>query len=190
MVFYFDPDFYQFEYGKWQRAGAIIVVTDTTWKATNLALTGWQNLSFNDSAWGIAVEQTGGSWGPPTDHIPGTTGKYIWFPADVQSNTTDAYFRKKFIVAQGDLPSIAILSMFVDTDYEVYVNGTLVGVSADQTWQTAAEQYNVTAQLVVGQNIIAVHGINILGTPAAVLADLRPFVDTYSSCSRSSISLR
>ncbi len=125
------------------------IVTDITWKGSTTGPVGWTSNSFNDTSWGYAVEQDPSWHGNPTTLIPDTTAKTIWYPSSIYWNTSNAYFRKSINLTQ--VPTSATLNISVDDDYELYVNGTLVGVNNDNGW-AGTQQYNVLNMLVIGQN--------------------------------------
>lgn len=70
----------------------------------------------------------------------------------------EAFFRKKFKLEE--LPQSAVLRIFVDTGYELFLNGRLV--AAVNEWNNIRD-YDVRLFLKKGRNVIAVHGINSAG---------------------------
>lgn len=76
--------------------------------------------------------------------------KNIW-----SNNDKEGYFRKKINI--DTMPSKAFARIYVDTGYELYINGRFVA-SVDEWCNT--RDYDVLLFLKQGENIIAVHGIN------------------------------
>ena len=68
----------------------------------------------------------------------------------------EAFFRKKFKLEE--LPQSAVLRIFVDTGYELFLNGRLVATVNE--WNNIRD-YDVRLFLKKGRNVIAVHGINL-----------------------------
>ncbi len=70
----------------------------------------------------------------------------------------EAFFRKDFELE--NQPESAILRIFVDTGYELFLNGRFIA-HVDE-WNNMRD-YNVRMYLKPGRNVIAVHGINSAG---------------------------
>jgi len=149
------------------------VVTDTSWKASGVVETNWQELSFDDSTWPNAVDD-----GPnmiihdvsnppePGDLIPGTTAKFIW-----ESNTYDnEVFLRKKINIDGPIVS-AVLKITVDNNFTSYINGSELPEMAGKYDWTTVDQYDVSEILQSGENVIAIHAKNAGGYVGA-LAEL------------------
>jgi len=143
------------------------VVTDTDWKASKSSSTGWTTISFNDSPWANAEKAHIIDWGPAKNHIPETIAKYIWYG----SRLSHSYFRKTFDLEQK--PSSATLYIFVDDDYKVYINGTLIDNNANGSTDPTAQYTNIANYLVAGKNVIAIDALDVHSPQACVLADLR-----------------
>ncbi len=81
---------------------------------------------------------------------------WIWSPAYEKDDAPvgNCYFRKTFSLGKVELGQVQIVC---DNQYELYVNGKVVGRGAD--WRKM-EVYDITALLVPGQNVIAVKGTN------------------------------
>jgi len=74
------------------------------------------------------------------------------------SNPKENYFRKHFNL--NNLPSLAVLRIFVDTGYELFINGRFVA-KVDE-WSNTRD-YEVNALLKQGNNLIAIRGMNHSG---------------------------
>lgn len=70
----------------------------------------------------------------------------------------EAFFRKTFELEKQ--PEQAVLRIFVDTGYELFLNGRFVAYVDE--WNNTRD-YNVRMYLTPGRNVIAVHGINSAG---------------------------
>ena len=85
--------------------------------------------------------------------------KNIW-----SKNNNEGYFRKQFTLET--LPGKAYVRIFVDTGYELFINGRLA--AAVDEWCNTRD-YEISAFLKEGINLIAVHGINHSGHRAFAL---------------------
>jgi hypothetical protein len=144
------------------------IVTDTSWTASAVSESGWTSTSLDDSAWLNAEERTGCD-GLPRDWIPGATGVYIWYPSS--GFKPDAYLRKTFYLAAD--PSFARVYILAHDDYELYINGSLVGSDSNGAPSYPPDQYDVASLLADGSNTIAVHGSHSTGGCESVLGELR-----------------
>jgi len=130
------------------------MVTDTSWKTAANEQIGWTTATFDDSTWVNAFAQHDYFY-DAADH----THLAIWgTPEGTPSSVS--YIRKSFSLPS--VPDSANFTIGVDDDYEIYVNGTLVGFDLNGyagPWAT----YSVAEFLHAGANVIAVKGINTGG---------------------------
>lgn len=77
--------------------------------------------------------------------------RHIWGPV----SKDDCYLRRSFSLT--NKPSSAVLRLFADTGYELFLNGRLV--AALDEWSNT-RTYDVRVFLQPGMNLIAVHGVN------------------------------
>lgn len=146
------------------------------WRQTRTPAAGWQNLSFDDSAWGSAVDEGAlgtSPWG--TLGFPsGSLARWIWdYDSRAGSDTNTVYFRRKFYTAQAS----QTLAITADNSFVVYVNGTQVG--SGNNWQTVYS-FPVTLNTGATGNVIAVQVTNG-GGPGGFIADLRGSLDPAAS---------
>ena len=137
--------------GSWLSAQTINIMTDVTWKATNpKPPTGWNtDLSFDDSAWQFAVKDGAH---PNNNHI--------WFES-INSADAPAYawFRKVFTL---DQPATLAEGIFtLDDNGQVYVNGHKI-IDDNGTGASSFDLMVDPSFFNVGQNLIAVHGADVL----------------------------
>lgn len=154
-------------------ADPLPIVSDTSWAISNNSDSGWQNESYDDSAWYAAVDQGGvgvlpwnnGSW---IGYMPaGSAAKWIWYRASNndsvdQENGVTTYFRKRF----SSISASATLYISADNDYSVYLNGSLIATGSGGR---AALPISV---LTNASNILAISVTNN-GGPAGLLVDVR-----------------
>jgi putative heme-binding domain-containing protein len=81
---------------------------------------------------------------------------WIWSPAYEKDDVPvgNCYFRKTFTVTKAELAQVHVVC---DNQYELYVNGKLVGRGAD--WRKM-DVHDVTKLLVPGTNVVAIKGTN------------------------------
>jgi hypothetical protein len=146
-------------------------ITDEGWKVTaDIPPTqAWMRPGYDDRGWQAAVT----AWRlqpAPAQTISGmsdTTADWIWHRNDPDL----VHFRRVFEL--GYLPIEAMLRITADNNYEVYVNGALVGRDAGNVisvWNTA-ETYDVARYLRTGENVISVVAQD-LGGGSGLLTDL------------------
>lgn len=139
------------------------IVSDSSWRVSNSVPAGFEQLSFDDTAWVAAT--TVGNYGaspwttvfipadPPVVSITGAN--WIWTdvaPASgIEYPAGQRVFRKTFIPAAGEIPISATILITIDNAYTLYVNGVRVGSGSN--WK-------------VGQH----YTVNLLPTPELVFA--------------------
>jgi hypothetical protein len=139
------------------------LVSDTSWRCSEVEQSGWQDLGFDDSAWGSAVVRAGYPY-PPDGSIPGTLGQHIWSPG----GATTVHFRKSFMVSGTRQISQAIVR--VDDAYDFYVNGLLVGFK-HEVLPPVAQTYDITPYLQRDVNVFAIKAWDLITIDRARLFD-------------------
>lgn len=86
---------------------------------------------------------------------------FVWIDADGTSQMTHAYFRREFSLS-GPCRS-AMLHLFADTNYHLYVNGQFVGYGPVRSYPEfpCYDTYDLSDLLVKGANVIAVHVLHV-----------------------------
>jgi hypothetical protein len=106
---------------------------------------------------------------------------WIWSPAHKKDEVPvgDCYFRKTFELNQADFGQVHVAC---DNQYELYVNGRLVGKGGD--WRKM-DVHEVTPLLVHGTNVIAIKATNTDAGAAGLVARVivKERGDTYESFS-------
>jgi hypothetical protein len=107
---------------------------------------GWQEASFDDSAW------KRGEGGFGTEGTPGAVVRTVW-------DTSDIWLRRTFELHELPTEGALMLDIHHDEDAEVYVNGKLVRALKGYTaaYKPAALEADVRDLLRAGKNVIAVH---------------------------------
>jgi len=121
--------------------------TAQSWKyTTSTPPAGWQNTSFNDTAWST------GNAGFGTAGTPGAIVRTTW-------NTADLWMRRTF--NPGSLTatqrSNLVFRLHHDEDAELYINGTLAASVTSYT-----SNYVYIALNTAGQNAVVANGNNVL----------------------------
>ncbi len=107
--------------------------------------------------------------------LPFGNARWIWFPEGNPASSApngERFFRRVVQIPSGAELKSAMLTITVDDQFTLYVNGEKVGKSSGQTdaWREK-KSLDVKSQLRSGQNIIAVRALNN-GNAAGLLADL------------------
>src|SRR5258707_57955 len=127
------------------------IVSDGNWRVTSPAPPpGWNtSLLFDDS------DAAGGEYAlkTPSGNIPGMRSNQS------ASSPGQVWFRYKFNLAA--LPNSASGSFYFDDDGQAYLNGTLI-VNDTGGGATTVTLPLANSLFVVGDNLIAVHGINTI----------------------------
>ncbi|MEI6206916.1 MAG: DUF1566 domain-containing protein [Desulfuromonadales bacterium] len=131
----------------------LTLVTDASWKTATTEQSGWTTEAFVDSSWGNAYIQHDYFNDSDYGHLS------IW-GAPEGTPLPVSYFRKTFSLQA--IPLSAKFTIAVDDDYELYVNGTQVGVDLSNN-AGPRTTYDVASLLHAGINVIAIKGIDIGG---------------------------
>lgn len=80
--------------------GSMTVVTDTSWKVSPTAASGWEDLTFNDSGWSNATSCGVYGVSPWLKHVSGfpAGSSAQWIRTDDNFNDDTAYLRYSFMV--------------------------------------------------------------------------------------------
>jgi 4-amino-4-deoxy-L-arabinose transferase-like glycosyltransferase len=144
---------------------ALVVRGDVHWRGTEPCPADWTKPDADDSAWLPVVYPWLFIW--PRDH-PGMPDAHAFW-ADTERG--ESCVRRHFVLAA--LPAEpALVHIFVDDDYELYINGSLVGVSNDHEVHAPGETYDVSSLLRQGGNVVAIKLIDWGGPERGVLFTL------------------
>ncbi len=156
------------------------IVTDAEWHAVSGAVSGFEQVAFDDSDWSAAFVEgpigTTAPWNtigvaiPPATDDPGpdlTSASWIWTNEVVGGNAPvgGRAFLKTFNIPGGQLADSIIIDIVADNEYTLYINGLVVGSGTDYTTPQRFE-VNFTPNNTV---TIAVWSANT-GGPAGLLA--------------------
>lgn len=99
------------------------LITDDTWKSSNMESIGWEQPSFDDADWSnvilLGLDAGIVQFSPPPN--------LIWNSITANPNIT--YFRKTFTMT--DISGPVIMDYSVDDDAEIYINGVYVTADND-----------------------------------------------------------
>ncbi|KAF8195238.1 hypothetical protein K438DRAFT_1827126 [Mycena galopus ATCC 62051] len=153
------------------------IVTDGTWRINHGLPLGFEQLSFDDTAWlGATVVGAYGNaiWGaifipadPPVLDL--SRAEWVWTNVAASSGNFPAgqrAFRRTFTPAPGQTPATANISISVDNEYTLYVNGVTVGSGTD--WGLAGH-YVVNFASAPTEVVLAVLATNTVVGPAGLL---------------------
>ena len=134
-------------------AAALTIRGDHDWVSSAECPEEWWSTAYDDSAWGPAEYPWLLIW--PSTWEADPQSRPFWDP----TSTASACVRRVF-----HLPTApkgpALAHVFVDDDYEFYLNDEFIGESKDSAAQAPGESYDVTALLRPGRNVIGLKVIN------------------------------
>ena len=135
-------------------AEALTIRGDYDWLGSPECPEGWTAVDFDDSHWVPVAYPWLLIWPSPWE--PDPDARPFWDAAGVSVSCT----RRTFVLDR--LPSgTAEARVFVDDDYELWINGQLVANNDDQGAERPGETYDVTALLRPGRNVVALKIIDI-----------------------------
>ena len=110
------------------------------------------------------------TWAAPASTLDGAN--WIWDKKAGQAAGT-WYFQKSFAFPAGQKPNKATVLITCDNEWILYVNGTKVGQNdrAPDSWRRP-QRVDVTKQLIIEKNSIAVEGVNTIPGPSGLLVKL------------------
>ncbi|KAJ6512346.1 hypothetical protein DFH09DRAFT_1374198 [Mycena vulgaris] len=158
-----------------------MLVTDASWRVSNTSPAGFEQLSFDDTAWPLAT-----IFGPygvapfTTVFIPTTppsvsldNAHWIWTTGVPTSGLVPSgprAFRRTFTLMPGEVPASTTIIITADDAYTLYVNGVLIGSGGNSK---LAQHYTVNLQP-APTLVVAVLATNTGAAPssAGVLASI------------------
>ncbi|HYD49865.1 MAG TPA: hypothetical protein VEB21_16020, partial [Terriglobales bacterium] len=143
--------------------GAMVIRGDALWREQPSCPEGWQQPDFDDSTWAPVEFPWIRLW--PYEWPLDAEARPFWGTAFHGINCV----RRRFDLPQGP-PLSAPLHIWVDDDYELFVNGVFVGASLDGTAARPGESYDVAAQLRRGGNVVAIRLRDTSGVMAALVS--------------------
>ncbi|KAJ7766123.1 hypothetical protein B0H16DRAFT_1687149 [Mycena metata] len=158
------------------------IVTDTSWRA-NPWVAGFEQLSFDDSAWSTAIVKAtypaapygplNAAANPPAINLNfGPT--WVWTNAIPAGGITEIpagprAFRRTFTPAAGQIPMTATILITGDDAFTLFINGVEIGSTNPGGWETA-QQFQVNFVSAPSELVFAVFGTNAATGRAGVLA--------------------
>ncbi|KAK7442543.1 hypothetical protein VKT23_016141 [Stygiomarasmius scandens] len=171
------------------------IVSDGTWRASGASIpNGWEQLSFDDSSWSMAVPEGAypkDPWG--TIPIAGASAvslapaKWIWTNELTTSGGAVPVgaraFRRTTTLPIGHTSASAEVLIAADNQYSLYVNGRFIG--SGSSFHNAQRFTIDNIQADNGKIVLAVYGNNLNGpgpNPAGILASMQITSKDPSSC--------
>ncbi|KAF7361154.1 hypothetical protein MSAN_01147200 [Mycena sanguinolenta] len=155
------------------------LVTDSSWRVKSGIPLGFEQPSFDDTAWPVAtvVGSYGvGAWAAVLAYIPADPpvlsldrADWIWTDVVPASGTLPAgsrAFRRTFTPAPGQVPGVATIIITADNEYTLYVNGVTIG--SGTSW-TVAQKYTVNFASAPTEIVLAVLATNTAASPAGLV---------------------
>jgi 4-amino-4-deoxy-L-arabinose transferase-like glycosyltransferase len=130
-------------------ATALTVRTDDLWVENPKCPEGWRLRELDDSSWQAVPHPWTRIW--PIDWPFDSEARPLWGTAVRQVNCLRRSFTLEAVPSDP-----ATLHIWVDDDYELYLNGIPVGSSSDFMGELPGETYDVTPLLRAGENVIGV----------------------------------
>jgi PA14 domain len=133
------------------------VLSDGTVRVSSQFYRNWHTPEFSDLTWDTATSPYWDGFEIPTIHETEISG--LAAPIWIKNRSKTVYFRKSFHL--DSLPNQpVILTIKVDDDYDLYLNGCVIARNHDRKTSFEGEVYCVEKHLVAGRNILAIKGIN------------------------------
>lgn len=142
------------------------IVSDNTWRSSDTAPVGWEQVAFNDSAWSNARAPYPNDRATPGGVLPGTLAQFMWHDplgtSDGQRGPNEVFLRKTFTLnlAADSLPILGQALIDADDDFEFFVNGARVILDASGGLNLPPKFVDFTSKLVTGLNVFAVHAVD------------------------------
>lgn len=135
-------------------ASALTVRGDHDWVSNATCPDGWTALDYDDSSWTPVGYPWLLLWPSPWE--PDPESRPFWDASSIGVSCTRRVF---------DLPKMptgpAIAHVFVDDDYELWINGQHVATNDDQGAERPGEEYDVTRLLHPGRNVVALKIVDL-----------------------------
>ncbi|KAJ6583555.1 hypothetical protein DFH09DRAFT_273169 [Mycena vulgaris] len=155
------------------------LVTDSSWRVKSGIPLGFEQPSFDDTTWPVAIvvgSYAAGAWAGRLVDIPADppvlglerTG-WIWTDVVPASGTLPAgsrAFRRTFTPAPGQVPGTATILIAADNAYTLYVNGVSIGSGTN--FRTA-QHYTVNFASGPSEVVLAVLATNTAASTAGLL---------------------
>ncbi|KAJ7789428.1 hypothetical protein B0H14DRAFT_3162077 [Mycena olivaceomarginata] len=155
------------------------LVSDGTWRANKGLPAGFEQLSFDDTAWPAATVLAAygqGDFATVVERIPSdppvvdlSRADWVWtdvIPASGNPASSRA-FRRVFTPAPGQVPASATIIIAADNEYTLYVNGVTVGMGSTRK---VAQRYTVNFANPVSEVVLAVLATNNAASPAGLIS--------------------
>ncbi|KAF7374125.1 hypothetical protein MSAN_00293800 [Mycena sanguinolenta] len=139
------------------------LVTDSSWRMKSPLPLGFEQLSFDDTAWPVATvvgSYAAGTWADALVHIPADPPRAEYSPAGSRA------FRHTFIPAPGQVLGVATILVTADNEYTLYVNGVTIGSG---TTPKVAQQYTINFASAPAEVVLAVLATNTAASRAGML---------------------
>jgi 4-amino-4-deoxy-L-arabinose transferase-like glycosyltransferase len=145
-------------------ASALVVRGDANWRGTEESCpSDWSDPRMDDSAWPKVVYP----WRFMTPQQPPGLLEARPFWSTAAGGITCV---RRHVSLPHAPQQPAVVRIWVDDDYELYINGTFVGASTDQAHPLPGETYEVTPLLHAGDNLIALKLLDYGGERGALFS--------------------
>lgn len=141
------------------------LTSNASWKSNDTFFPGWEQPGFDDSAWNSARAPYPAAQ-PPETLLPGTDAEFMWDDpngiSDGKTGPIEAFFRLEFDldIHPDSLPLLGQAIMFVDDDFEFFVNGQSVFFNGDDGKADVPHFVDFTDKLQSGTNVFAIQAVD------------------------------
>jgi serine/threonine protein kinase/protocatechuate 3,4-dioxygenase beta subunit len=150
-------------YKKLESSSYTVVASDPSWKVSDRELPGWTEIGFDDASW-TSAQVSWDYW----DHDYIQSASPIWHPGRHEDDSNRYFFRKSFVIPTAEPLGMAELTIQVDDDYVLYLNGQ--EVARDKSGFTdPVATYDVAPYLNAGENVVAIRAIDTGGNEGVYL---------------------
>ncbi|KAF7374128.1 hypothetical protein MSAN_00294100 [Mycena sanguinolenta] len=139
------------------------LITDSSWRMKSPLPLGFEQPSFDDTAWPVATavgSYAAGAWDDVLVTYPVDPPPAEYSPAGSRA------FRRTFTPAPGQVLGVATILVTADNEYTLYVNGVTIGSG---TSFKVAQKYTIDFASTPAEVVLAVLATNTAASPAGML---------------------
>ena len=137
--------------------GPAILFSDSSWKVSDEEERGWNEVGFDDTSW-INAQVLWEYW----DYDDFPPAQPMWHPGRHEDDFKWYFFRNSFSIPSVTTIRLAEITIQVDDDYVLYINGVEIGRDESGTTEPSSI-YDILPYLNSGENVTGVKAIDSHG---------------------------